>query len=71
MERHRIQSGGQECASRGGQGAQADGGACWKLTDGVMMTIGRKGKKNSSDKNLTLDLIFKFQDDPKPKDVSD
>ena len=70
MEQHRIQGGGQERASCGGQGAQADGGACWKLKDGVM-TIGRKGKTNSTDKNLTLDLIFKFQDDHKPKVVSE
>lgn len=66
MEQHRIQG-----ASRGGQGAQADEGAGWKLKDGVMMTVGRKGKKNSSDMNLTLELIFKFQEDPKPKFVSE
>jgi hypothetical protein len=66
MEQHRIQG-----ASRGGQGAQADGGAGCKLKDGVMMTVGRKGKKNSSDMNLTLELIFKFQEDPKPKFVSE
>ena len=71
MEQHRIQGGGQERASCGGQAAQAaDRGACWKLKDGVM-TIGRKGKTNSTDKNLTLDLIFKFQDDHKPKVVSE
>ena len=66
MKQHRIQG-----VSRGCQGAQADGGVGWKLKDGVMMTVGRKGKKNSSDMNLTLELIFKFQEDPKPKFVSE
>ena len=39
----------------------------WQLKHNITMTVGAHGKKTSHDKFMTLDLIFRFEDDPNPK----
>ena len=41
----------------------------WNLKGGTTMTIGNYYKKKPDDKFRTLDLVFRFQNDPKPKIV--
>ena len=41
----------------------------WILKDGNTMNVTSHGKKRSSDKHMTIDLMFCLENDPEPKFV--
>ena len=60
---------GQGPPSQGGQGNNSDKEEReWSLKD-CTMEIASMGKKDSKDEFMTIDLIFKMDDDPTPKIV--